>query len=168
MNDPKYHYPAVTADAFVFSLEETDLCVLLVKRKNPPFQGQWAIPGGFMEEEEPAETCAERELSEETGLSGIRMYQAGAFSAPGRDPRGRTISIGFTAVLRGKHPEVRGADDAAEAAWFPLNALPNLAFDHNQCLETVLTFLRERIRLGDPARRFPSGFPPDILFRDNH
>lgn len=154
----KYHYPAITADAFVFCEHNNSLYLLLVKRKNPPFQNCWAVPGGFMDEEEPIVDCAARELDEETGLSNIRLTEFAVFSTPGRDPRGRVITIGFISVLKGTLPGVTGGDDAAEAKWFQTNHLPELAFDHKECVTSAFCFLKERDRLGDPERIFPPAF----------
>ncbi len=159
-----YHYPAITADTFVFCEHDNTLHFLLIKRKNPPFQGCWAVPGGFMEEEEPIAECAARELDEETGLRNIRLTEFAVFSTPGRDPRGRVITIGFISVLSGTPPAVTGGDDAAQAKWFATDRLPDLAFDHKECVACAFHFLKERARLGDPDRIFPPDFNRELLF----
>lgn len=133
---------AVTTDSVIFHNNEEDLKILLVKRKGDPFKGQWALPGGFLEEEETLEACAIRELEEETGLQMDRLYQLRAFGTPGRDPRGRTVTIVFWGEIPSEE-EVKGRDDAAEAAWFPVTALPELAFDH----EEIITFAAEQYEL---------------------
>jgi 8-oxo-dGTP diphosphatase len=104
--------------------------VLLVQRRHPPFEGEWALPGGFVEDREPTVEAARRELDEETGLgSAGRLRLVGVYDTPGRDPRGWTVSVAYRADLPVEGP-VAGADDAAEARWFPLGDLPPVAFDH--------------------------------------
>ncbi len=112
--------------------------VLLIERGRPPFQGQWALPGGFVEPFEPLEQAARRELFEETGLEPERLEQLYTFGAPGRDPRGWTISVAYLAVVGREEAEgfrPQAADDAANVAWFDLHALPALAFDHADMLD---------------------------------
>ena len=143
----KYPRPAVTVDLVVFLPDRKGLRVLLIRRKHDPFAGRWAIPGGFLEIEEPLETGARRELKEETGLelSGP-IAQIGVFGDPGRDPRGRTISIAHAGVADPDHSTIRGGDDAESAAWHdPLNP-PELAFDHDRILAAALAWYRRRRR----------------------
>ena len=126
----------VTVDAAILSTRHGKRCVLLIRRARPPFEGTWALPGGFVEMDEPLETAAARELAEETELTGIALRQLHTFGDPHRDPRGRSISV----VYRGEAPPdaaVKGGDDAAEAGWFPLDALPPLAFDHDKIVKYV-------------------------------
>lgn len=130
----------VTADAVIFKENNGINKVLLVLRKNEPYKDQWALPGGFLEDDEPLKTGALRELKEETGLEIKDMEQIGAFGDPGRDPRGRTISIAFVGKI--KNPDkIKGGDDALEAKWFSLKELPELAFDHSKILEAARSFL---------------------------
>ena len=119
----------ITVDAVIFLNAGDSLKVLLIKRKNDPFKGQWALPGGFLEDHETLENGAQRELEEETGIKIDKMEQVGIFADPGRDPRGRIISVAFTAIIHKQVP-VKGNDDAAEAKWFDINELPEVAFDH--------------------------------------
>lgn len=128
----KYPHPAVTADCIVMTRDNQ---VLLIQRKNEPCQGQWAFPGGFMNIDETAEAAAVRELQEETGitLSETDIFQVGAYTAVDRDPRERVITIAYLAEIDAPVP-VKGSDDAARAKWFPLDALPPLAFDHAEIL----------------------------------
>ncbi|MBP3220132.1 MAG: NUDIX hydrolase [Prevotella sp.] len=128
----KYPHPAVTADCIVMTRDNQ---VLLIQRKNEPCQGQWAFPGGFMNIDETAEAAAVRELQEETGitLSETDIFQVGAYTAVDRDPRERVITIAYLAEIDAPVP-VKGSDDAARAQWFPLDALPPLAFDHAEIL----------------------------------
>lgn len=132
----KYPRPAVTTDCVVFTQEEEPK-VLLIQRGNEPYKGCWAFPGGFMNMEETAEECAVRELKEETGLTVTRIQQIGAYSKVDRDPRGRTVSIAYLAIVDAP-TAVSGMDDAAKAAWFPLSSLPDLAFDHQDILADAI------------------------------
>jgi 8-oxo-dGTP diphosphatase len=119
----------VTVDAVVFKQIENVWQILLIKRKNDPFKGQWALPGGFVDEGEDLPVAAARELEEETGLIVRNMEQLGAFGKPGRDPRQHTVSIAYTGFAA-ENAEAVGADDANEAQWFSVKSLPQLAFDH--------------------------------------
>ena len=133
-----YKYPraAVTADTVVITRGEEPQ-VLLIQRGNEPFKGCWAFPGGFMNMDETTEQCAVRELEEETGLKVNEVWQVGAYSKIDRDPRGRTITVAYLAVVEA--PEaVEGQDDAAKAGWFPLSALPPLAFDHSDIIQDAI------------------------------
>lgn len=113
--------------------------VLLVQRRHPPFQGSWVLPGGFVEVGEDLPAAVAREVTEETGLSGLAWRQLGAYGRPDRDPRGHTVSVVFTARLAGgEPPPVRGGDDAAAARWWPLAELPPLGFDHARILADAL------------------------------
>ena len=120
---------AVTVDTVIFYRKADILNVLLIKRKNEPFRNQWALPGGFLEEDETMQEGAKRELEEETGLKLEKLQQVGAFGTPGRDPRGRTISIAFVGLIDAE-AKVKASDDALDAKWFSLNNLPDLAFGH--------------------------------------
>jgi 8-oxo-dGTP diphosphatase len=145
MSEKKYCYeyprPAVTADCILFGTRNNELFVLLIERGNEPFKGSWAFPGGFIDEDETIEACAARELKEETGLEGIPLEQFYTFSEPGRDPRGRTISVAFMAYINIDDFTPQAGDDAANLKWFPVNALPQLAFDHEQVLVKALNAL---------------------------
>jgi 8-oxo-dGTP diphosphatase len=145
-----YPRPAVTVDLAVFALFGDELRVLLVRRKKDPFAGSWALPGGFLEMEEPIEAAARRELHEETGFNPtMPVAFLGAYGDPGRDPRGRTISLAHAAVIGGTIPEVAGGDDAAEAAWRIARDGGSLAFDHARILNDALAWLSEGVRHGD-------------------
>jgi 8-oxo-dGTP diphosphatase len=113
---------------------------LLIKRKNDPFVDQWALPGGFINESEDLVTAAKRELKEETGLTIETMEQVRAFGAPGRDPRGRTISIAFVSRIFSEE-ELNAGDDATEASWVSIDDLPELAFDHAEIIEAAKNYL---------------------------
>lgn len=132
----KFPRPAVTVDILVFRKNMNE--VLLIKRLYDPFEGKWALPGGFMDMDETLEEAALRELEEETGLTGIELKQLHAFSGLDRDPRHRTVSVAFYGVLENDQALARAGSDAKEAVWFKLGALPPLAFDHDNILETGL------------------------------
>ena len=129
-----YRYPraSVTADAVLFAEKDGQMYVLLIQRGNDPYKGYWAFPGGFLNMDETVARCAERELEEETGIVLTGMQLSGIYSNVERDPRGRVITAAYTAMTT--MPEATAADDAAAAKWWPLDALPKLAFDH----ETIL------------------------------
>ena len=133
----KYPRPAVTADIVLFSRYEERDYVLLILRNNPPFEGCWAFPGGFVEMDETLEASALRELEEETGLKGIALKQFHTYGDPGRDPRHRTITVVYTGRCDDL-PKVTGMDDASEAAWHPVDDIPKLGFDHDIILNDVL------------------------------
>lgn len=137
----KYPRPAVTADCIVIT-KETEPKVLLIQRGNEPYKGCWAFPGGFMDMDETTEQCAIRELEEETGLVVSHVQQIGAYSKVDRDPRGRTITVAYLALI--DSPVLtKGQDDAASAQWFPLSTLPPLAFDHAEIMRDAVKLLSE-------------------------
>jgi len=128
--------PSVAVDIVIFHPHPDGLQVLLIQRDQEPFKGYWALPGGFVEMEESLEVAAQRELLEETGLSVLNFNQFRAYGDPGRDPRGRVISIAYLALLpKTADTSVKGADDASQAIWFPFKNLPSLAFDHDKILQ---------------------------------
>ena len=135
----KYPRPAVTADCVVIGrADDGSRKVLLIRRGQEPYKDCWAFPGGFMEMDETLEQCALRELKEETGLTpdGSDMVELKSFSTVDRDPRGRTVTVAFLTEI--PLADVKGGDDAAEARWFPLDALPPLAFDHQEIMKVAL------------------------------
>ena len=120
----EYPRPAVTADCVLFAMRAEDLAVLLIQRKHAPFKGSWALPGGFVNANEPLDRAAARELAEETGIVNVPLEQLGAFGDPGRDPRGHTVTVVFYSfVVADAQPSA--ADDAADAAWLPLKSPPS-------------------------------------------
>ncbi len=132
----KYPRPAVTADCVVIAQATRE--VLLIQRGIEPFKGCWAFPGGFMNMDETTEQCAVRELEEETGLRVSSQRQIGTYSKVDRDPRGRTITVAYLALIDAP-VSVKGQDDAAQAQWFPLSALPPLAFDHAEIMQDAIS-----------------------------
>lgn len=141
--DPStYERPSVTIDAVILTVRDRRLEVLLVKRRHWPFEGMWAIPGGFMQPRESLEDAARRELEEETGVRDVYIEQLYTFGNPDRDPRTRVITVVYYALIRPDALRIQAADDAADAHWYPLYALPALAFDHAD----ILAYTRQRLR----------------------
>ena len=134
----------VTVDVVIFNLAQADLKVLLVRRAYPPFKGKWAIPGGFVHPDESLAAAARRELAEETDVRDVYLEQLYTFGDPPRDPRGRVITIAYFALVAGDVP-TRAGDDAAEAAWHSVYALPELAFDHADILKYAFQRLRYKL-----------------------
>ncbi|RMF26477.1 MAG: NUDIX domain-containing protein [Chloroflexi bacterium] len=141
----RYPCPYVTVDVVIFTLLDDDLKVLLIRRKNPPFAGKWAIPGGFIEMDESLEEAALRELEEETGVRDVYLEQLYTFGDPDRDPRGRVITVAYFALVPANTITPRAGSDASEARWWSMYDLPDLAFDHEQILKYALTRLRYKL-----------------------
>ena len=141
----KYPRPAVTADCIVIT-KEAEPKVLLIQRGDQPFKGGWAFPGGFMNMDETTEQCAIRELEEETGLQLSKIQQIGAYSKVDRDPRGRTVTVAYLAVIDAP-VAVTGQDDAAKAEWWPLSSLPILAFDHDEIISDAIAIYNKLLKL---------------------
>jgi 8-oxo-dGTP diphosphatase len=141
----KYERPSVTVDVVMMSLRKRDLQVLLIKRRSWPYEGMWAIPGGFVNIDESLETAAKRELQEETGVQDVYLEQLYTFGDPGRDPRTRVITVVYFALLDSERLQVRAADDAADVGWFSVYDLPSLAFDHEKILHYSLERLRGKL-----------------------
>ena len=147
----KYPRPAVTADCIVIT-KEAEPKVLLIERGDNPFKGCWAFPGGFMNMDETTEQCAIRELEEESGLKVSEVHQIVAYSKVDRDPRGRTVTVAYLAIID-EPMAVKGQDDAAKAQWFPLTAFldkpsgkaerPELAFDHDEIMHDAIKKYKE-------------------------
>jgi len=148
----EYPRPALTVDCIVFGLDDEELKVLLIQRKNEPFAGRWALPGGFVDVGETPEQAARRELEEETGLANVSLEQLYTFGEPNRDPREHVVSVAHYALVNVADTRVRAADDARQAAWFPVRKPPPLAFDHAKILRMA------HDRLQDRLRRQPVGF----------
>ncbi len=147
-NVNKYPRPSVTVDLVIFTVQQRDLLVLLVRRGTAPFKDMWALPGGFLRLDEPLEEAARRELAEETGLEGEDVYleQLYTFGAPDRDPRTRVITVAYFALIEDATGRpLRATADAAEARWFSVYGLPPLAFDHGEIIDTALRRLRSKL-----------------------
>ncbi|OOZ36875.1 NUDIX hydrolase [Solemya velesiana gill symbiont] len=155
----QYPHPAVTTDVVVFTLRDERLQLLLVKRGGEPFKGSWALPGGFLDIDEDLESCAKRELQEETGVSGVYLEQLFTFGKPDRDPRERVISVAYYALIPSDRLELKASSDAADADWFPLDELPELAFDHNQVIRIAHERLVSKLSYSTIAFQFmPEAF----------
>lgn len=139
--------PALTVDCVIFGLDESSkLKVLLIQRAKEPFRHCWALPGGFVDMDENLESSALRELEEETGVTNVFIEQLYTFGEPGRDPRGRTVSVAYYALVNlAEHP-VKAASDAQAARWFEIDQLSDLAFDHQQILQIAINRLRAKVR----------------------
>jgi 8-oxo-dGTP diphosphatase len=135
----------VTVDIVIFTIQSGVLKVLLVKRGIPPFAGQYAIPGGFVLENESLADAAMRELREETGVDDVYLEQLYSFGDPGRDPRGRVVTVAYFALISSEHSQLHAGTDAAAAAWVPLDAVPELAFDHMKILKYAVERLRNKL-----------------------
>jgi 8-oxo-dGTP diphosphatase len=131
----------VTVDIVLFTIREGLLHVLLIKRLIKPFENRYAIPGGFVMEDESLDAAAKRELREETNVSDVYLEQLYTFGEPKRDPRGRVITVAYYALVPNTQT-LRAGTDAKEAAWFPLTEVPPLAFDH----AAILEYARQRLR----------------------
>ena len=137
--------PMVTVDAIVFKLSQGRTALLLIKRKNEPYKGNWAFPGGFVDIDEELEDAVARELAEETGLRAIHLEQMHTFGKVGRDPRGRQITIAFIGFTDDDNANVKGGDDAEEAKWFDIENLPeNMAFDHDEVANFAVGKFKEK------------------------
>jgi 8-oxo-dGTP diphosphatase len=144
-----YARAALTVDCVVFGLAFQDgatLQILLIQRGLPPFLGRWALPGGFVRLDETLDEAARRELREETGIERIFLEQLRAFGDLERDPRERVVTIAHVGLVKLSDHRIRAATDAANAAWFAIDDLPPLAFDHDAIVAEALTTLRRRVR----------------------
>lgn len=143
-----YKFPraAVAVDCVVFGLDDEGLKVLLIKRGIEPFNGKWALPGGFVRVDETCDAAAKRELAEETGLKRVFFEQLYTFSGVNRDPRERVISVAYYALVNLHTHKVKAATDADQAKWFDVNKLPKLAFDHRKIFDTAKDRLQGKVR----------------------
>lgn len=160
----EYPRPMVTVDAVVMAVRDDRLDVLLVRRKLDPCAGMWALPGGFVDMEEPLEAAVLRELEEETGLTGICFSQLYTFGDPGRDPRGRSITTAYLALVDASRFAPKAADDAQAVCWRPVSGATDLAFDHAK----IVACGAERLRFyaahtGVGAQALPESFTLDEL-----
>ncbi len=127
----------VTVDVILFKEILKDLNILLIKRKNEPFRDFWALPGGFVDENEDLSDAASRELLEETSIKNSNLTQTKAYGKPFRDPRSHTVSVAFYGEVE-ERVEGKAADDAKELKWFNIKDLPDLAFDHKQIIADAI------------------------------
>ncbi len=138
-----YEKPSVACDVVILTFRDGDLEIVLIRRSRDPYEGYWALPGGFVDIDESLEAAAAREVREETGVTGLGLIGLGAFGDPDRDPRTRVISSAYMALVRPGDIKPRAGDDAAEAEWHGLGNLPDLAFDHEDIIAKAMERLRE-------------------------
>ena len=151
-NPADYDHPSVTVDIVIFTVRDSDLKVLLVKRRYAPYRGMWAIPGGFISMEESLEAAALRELRDEAGVENVYLEQLYTFGDPQRDPRTRVITVTYFALVEaGQIKPLQAGSDASEAGWFSMYRLPELAFDHRQILDYALQRLRGKLEYTNVA-----------------
>lgn len=131
----QHPHPAITTDVVIMTIRNKQLQVLLIKRKSVPFQGRWALPGGFLNMQEDLRQCASRELEEETGVTGVFLEQLYTFGSPDRDPRERVISVAYYALIPSDVLQLRAATDAQAVAWYVIDELPQLGFDHLKIID---------------------------------
>ena len=135
--------PMVTVDAAVFALVDGKARLLLIQRKNEPYRDRWALPGGFIEMEEDLPEAAARELAEETRLKNVPLEQLHTYGTPGRDPRGRTITVVYFGIAEQGWQQIKAADDAAQVQWFDIENLPEMAFDHDEIVQCAIERLKQ-------------------------
>jgi len=138
----EYPRPCVTVDVALFRKHREEEEILLIQRKNPPFEGSWALPGGFINMDENLSDAAYRELKEETGLAPHELFQFRTYGDVHRDPRHRTISIVYYGFMEFERSQPTSGDDASRADWFPIQKLPPLAFDHTQIINDLIEYLK--------------------------
>jgi 8-oxo-dGTP diphosphatase len=146
----KYVYdwprPMVTVDAVVFAVTPDAIKLLLIKRGHEPFKGKWAFPGGFIGMDEELDDAVTRELQEETGLTGVHLEQMHTFGKPGRDPRGRQITVAYMGIINHGLDRIKAGDDAELAKWFDINALPSdISFDHDIVAQFAIDRLKSKL-----------------------
>lgn len=163
--DPREYPPvAVTVDVVIFTIREQTLQVLLIERGVPPFEGSWALPGGFIKPDEDLEAAAARELAEETGLSADdwHLEQLASYGSPARDPRMRIVTVAYWAIVAGLLP-ARGGSDAVRADLVPVSAIEagaiQLAFDHDDIVRDAVEHVRQRLEYAPLAAKF---CPPEF------
>ena len=150
----QYPHPAVTTDVVIFTIHDERLELLLIRRASEPFRDCWALPGGFVDIDEDLDACALRELEEETGVTGVYLEQLYTFGAPNRDPRERVISVAYYALVPPDRVRIRAASDARDVAWFQLDQLPRLGFDHEQIVDMAHARLASKLQYSTIALQF--------------
>lgn len=159
---PDFH---IATDVVVFTVREAQLQVLLVRRTQAPYKGQWALPGGYLKPGEALEACARRELEEEAGVSGFYLEQLHTFGDVDRDPRRRVISVAYFALVRSDGPEWVSGRNAVSSSWHPVGSLHNLAFDHGHILEIARERLAARLEYSTIAFQL---LPEHFTMREVH
>lgn len=146
MNTNQIKRPELAVDCVVFGLDEDDLKIILIQRNAEPYRGKWALPGGFVGLKETLEAAAIRELREETGIRDVFLEQLYTFGAVNRDPRGRVVSVAYYALVNLRDHAIRATTDASSAAWFSVDDIPKLPFDHNRIIDVALMRLKGKVR----------------------
>lgn len=144
-NPDEYQCPSVTVDILVFTIEASELKVLLIKRGIEPFKDEWALPGGFIKMDESLENAALRELVQETGVKNVYLEQLYTFGEPKRDPRTRVITVAYFALVPNAKLDLKASSDAKDVSWFSIKKLPKLAFDHKRIIDYALNRLKSKI-----------------------
>ncbi|WP_088243318.1 NUDIX hydrolase [Calothrix rhizosoleniae] len=143
----QYSRPALTVDCVIFGLDgENTLKVMLIKRKLPTFEGEWALPGGFVRIEESVDAAAKRELKEETGIENVFLEQLYTFGEVERDPRERVVTVAYYALINLQDYAIHADTDASDAQWFATDSLPPLAFDHGQIVQIAIARLQGKVK----------------------
>ncbi|MGB5398319.1 MAG: NUDIX domain-containing protein [Gammaproteobacteria bacterium] len=150
----EYPHPAVTVDIVIFTIRDNELKLLLIRRAGEPYQGKWALPGGFIELDEDLDSAASRELEEETGVSGVFLEQLYTFGKPDRDPRERVITVAYYALIPSERIRLQAASDAEAVGWFGMKELPELAFDHVDILALAHQRLEAKLDYSTIAFQF--------------
>ncbi len=146
----KYHASTqnikVAVDAAILTIREDELCVLLIQMKKAPFEAQWALPGGLIEEDETTETAAQRILKESTGLTQVYLEQLMTFDEPDRDPAGRVISVAHVALVPDEKVSLTTNEKYMDVRWWPVSKLPPLAYDHKQVVKITVERIKTKIQ----------------------
>ncbi len=150
----EYPHPAVTTDIVIFTIRDERLQLLLIKRRETPYRGKWALPGGFLQMKETLDECAARELEEEAGISNVYLEQLYTFGAVKRDPRERVISVAYYALIPSNKLAIRPSSDADAVGWFGMKELPSLAFDHSEIVERAYERLTAKLTYSTIAFQF--------------
>ncbi len=150
----EYPHPAVTTDIVIFTIRDERLQLLLIKRRETPYRGKWALPGGFLQMKETLDECAARELDEEAGISNVYLEQLYTFGAVKRDPRERVISVAYYALIPSNKLAIRPSSDADAVGWFGMKELPSLAFDHSEIVERAYERLTAKLTYSTIAFQF--------------
>jgi len=150
----EYPHPAVTTDIVIFTIRQDELKVLLINRGLPPYQGMWALPGGFVNLDESLEEGARRELEEETGVADVYLEQLYTFGEPDRDPRERVITVAYYALVPTDEIDIKAGSDAEGVSWIGTQDLPKLAFDHQDILDMAYERLSAKLDYSTIAFQF--------------
>lgn len=149
-----FDHPSVTVDVIIFTVKDDDLKVLLIKRKNWPFEGKWALPGGFIDMENSLEEDAERVLHDKTGVKDVYLEQLYTFGEPDRDPRTRVITVGYFALVNSEEIDLEKTENVEDVNWFSAYDLPELGFDHRDMIEYATKRLRWKMEYTPAAFSF--------------